>query len=110
MREISVHDIVNGMILHRGVYTPEGKSLVLANMKISSKHKEIFIRKGISKVKIKTEDEFTAYDKIDEVEKRRVDEKISALFHFNKGNHPFLRYLLELKREELAANTVKRRS
>lgn len=111
MREISIHDIQDGMILHRGVYTPEGESLALADVRISSKHKDIFASKGISQIKIKTEDEFTAYDRVNDVEKRRVDATIAALFHFNKSNHHvFLRHLLKLRREELAETMIKRRS
>jgi hypothetical protein len=111
MREVSIHDIEDGMILHRGVYTPEGESLALVDVRISNKHKDVFASKGITHIVVKTEEELTAYDKLVDVEKRRVDATIAALFHFNKSNHHvFLRHLLKLRREELANTMIKRRS
>ena len=111
MKEISVQELEEGMIFYRGVYTPEGEALALTDMRVLAKHKDLFVSKNVSLVKIKTEDEYSSYDKLIDVEKRRVDATIAALFHFNKSNHHmFLKYLLKLRREELATTLIKRRS
>ncbi len=103
MKNISVSDLCEGMVLSKDAVDIRGRVILSAGNFIKDKHKNIFKSWGISKVCVegdnKEERGKKTTDQIDPQISKVVEKEIKELYKFTDKRHPAIKELFDLSME-----------